>query len=475
LLKHHLGAAAICAALATAVAAPAAQAAGPLVTPSPYAKNLTCEDVGYTTITKFDPPNSGIRSGITLTRVDGSHIDWSSTVPVDAVMVKGGDGGNLYEYPSATFADDNLVTPNNASGGPAGLSHVNFCAGAPRPGIDLEKTVDKAVAYAGETLNYTLTVTNTGNTTLDGVDLGDELCDSDPARSGANAADTSFDAGDVWTYTCSHVVPTGVDEVVNTAKVCYESSNPEVEVPADEKCDEDSVTTPVERIGITVDKTAVEQTAVAGTTVHFTIAVTNTGTTSFVSYTFTDVNCDAVRTGANAGDATFDPGDVWTYSCAMATSVGDTSADNRADAEGTDENGKQAEGTDSASVPLTQPGGSTPDDGSNPGGGVLPGEIVSGRARLRGPSGCVRKAFRASVRGRAIATVRFYVDGRLVKKFTGTRSRYSIKVRPRGLGLGRHRIVARVTFAASSKTSPRTLRLTFRRCAKQAVSPRFTG
>jgi uncharacterized repeat protein (TIGR01451 family) len=486
--KHLWGAPllAACGLVVALLAAPAAQSAS--VTPQEYEKNPSCADFGYTTITKFDPPNSGTKDGITLIRVDGSHIDWTSTVAVDAVLVKGADGGNLYEYPADTFADEDLVTPVNSSGGPAGLSHVEFCTDGqgepgPEPGIDIEKAVDKTVAYPGETLNYTLTVTNTGNTTLAGVDLTDELCDSDPVRSGANAGDAVFDAGDVWTYTCSYVVPSGTSEVENVATVCYESSTPPVEVPAAEKCDSDTVVTPVEQIGIVVVKDAVETTAVAGSTVHFTISVTNTGTTTFVSYEFTDAECDEVRTGANAADTEFNPGDVWTYECAMATQAGQQSAVNNATAKGTDENGREAQGQDGAVIPLTQPetptgntpGGSTPGGSTPEGGGTLPETIASGRARLRGPSGCVKQAFRARVTGRSIASVAFYVDGRLAKKFTGTRASYAYKVHPRRYGLGRHRVVARVTFVAGSGTEPRTLRLTFRRCARGTVAPRFTG
>jgi hypothetical protein len=244
-------------------------------------------------------------------------------------------------------------------------------------------------------------------------------------------------------------------------------------------------------VGITVDKAAVEATAVAGTTVNFTIAVTNTGSTSFVQYTFSDPSCTTVtRTGANAGDTAFDPGDVWTYACTMATQAGQTSADNTATATGTNAEGKSATASDSASIPLTQPattpggvtpGGTTP-AGTAParttpasGGGILPESVVSGRAQLRGPSGCVDTAFRARVTGRSIASVTFYVDGKQLKRISGRRATYAVKVKPRRYGFGRHRVVARVRFVAASGTAPRTLRLTFRRCAQGAVAPRFTG
>jgi uncharacterized repeat protein (TIGR01451 family) len=238
-------------------------------------------------------------------------------------------------------------------------------------------------------------------------------------------------------------------------------------------------------VGITVDKAAVETTAVAGTTVNFTIAVTNTGNTPFVQYTFSDPSCTTLtRTGANAGDTAFDAGDVWTYSCTMATQAGQTSADNTATATGKNAEGKSATASDSASIPLTQPatapggtlpGGTMPTPGATPEGGILPESIASGRARLRGPSGCVHTAFRARVKGRSIASVAFYVDGKLLKRISGRRATYSIKVKPRRYGFGRHRVVARVRFVAASGTTPRTLRLTFRRCAKGVAAPRFTG
>jgi hypothetical protein len=144
------------------------------------------------------------------------------------------------------------------------------------------------------------------------------------------------------------------------------------------------------------------------------------------------------------------------------------SADNTATATGTNSDHKSATDDGAASIPLTQPG--TPQ-----GGGVLPDSIASGIARLRGPSGCVKQAFKASVRGRSIAGVTFYVDGKLAKKFTGTRWVYTIKVNPRRYGFGRHRVVARVTFVAGSGSKARRLPLTFRRCAQGTVAPRFTG
>ena len=113
--------------------------------------------------------------------------------------------------------------------------------------------------------------------------------------------------------------------------------------------------------------------------------------------------------------------------------------------------------------------------GDAPAGGTLPETIVSGIARLNGPSGCVKQAFRARVSGRSIASVGFYMDGKLLKNIAAQRAVYSAKIKPGRLGFGRHKIIARVTFVTGSATSGRTLAMTFRRCAKAAAAPTFTG
>lgn len=49
-------------------------------------------------------------------------FDWSSTYPIDAVIVKGGTGANVYQYNPAVLSDTELFAPDNK-----GISHVTFC------------------------------------------------------------------------------------------------------------------------------------------------------------------------------------------------------------------------------------------------------------------------------------------------------------------------------------------------------------
>ena len=70
----------------------------------------------------------------------------------------------------------------------------------------------------------------------------------------------------------------------------------------------------------------------------------------------------------------------------------------------------------------------------------------------------------------------FFRDGKRIKTITAKPGQRSFKVsvkpaRRRGV----HRITARVVFETGSGTRARTLRLSYQRCARQVVRPRFTG
>lgn len=54
-------------------------------------------------------------------------FDFTSTMPVLAIFMKGGDGGNIYDYrPDGSVNDTQLHTPVNASGKYAAISHVDI-------------------------------------------------------------------------------------------------------------------------------------------------------------------------------------------------------------------------------------------------------------------------------------------------------------------------------------------------------------
>ena len=225
--------------------------------------------------------------------------------------------------------------------------------------------------------------------------------------------------------------------------------------------------------GIDLVKTG-PSTANAGDTVTYFFAVKNTGNVTLTLGAIADDKCSSTPVRkAGETDTSFDPGDTFNFSCTYVVPAGVTSVHNTATVCGeypppqgppmkvcdTDDHEFPVPPPSTPLVPPQGGGTTTPTGGGGTttppaggGGAVLPETIVSGRAGLRGPSGCVYQAFTARVVGRRIARVRFYVDGRLVKTISDRRRVYTAKIRPRGLGLGRHRVVARVRFVAASRT-----------------------
>jgi hypothetical protein len=110
---------------------------------------------------------------------------------------------------------------------------------------------------------------------------------------------------------------------------------------------------------------------------------------------------------------------------------------------------------------------------------VSPARVVPGSAKMKGPRVCTRSnAVAATVSGKRIAKVTFYVDGRKVKTLTkpnGKGGAFKLPINVRKLGYGSHLLIAKVQFAKSSGTKARTLRLSFSRCASAAAQPKFTG
>lgn len=139
----------------------------------------------------------------------------------------------------------------------------------------------------------------------------------------------------------------------------------------------------------------------------------------------------------------------------------------------------------------TPPSGNLPPDSGTPGGGTPGGPPGSGSssgpgagnaagpasARMSGPHGCVGGPFAVRVRGRSIAQVRFFVDGRRRRTVNAKKGRtvFLLRVNPRGQDSSMHRITARVRFSAASGAPARRLRLVYARCSKVAAGPRFTG
>ncbi|GAA3881730.1 hypothetical protein GCM10022381_24970 [Leifsonia kafniensis] len=175
------------------------------------------------------------------------------------------------------------------------------------PGRTLVKSVDKATAVAGETVTYSVTVTNTGQTDLLASSVTDDLtgvlgnATFDGVSSSTRGAAT-YDAttkkltwsGDLLVGQSATVIYSVVVKAIITGSftltnvVCWTDS-PLI-------CDSELTKLP----GRTLDKAVNKTTAAAGDTVMYTVTVTNTGQTDLLASSFTDD-----LTGV-LGNATFD-------------------------------------------------------------------------------------------------------------------------------------------------------------------------
>lgn len=125
-----------------------------IIDPSGPGGNVTCEALGYEFSSarvnyengEFD---ADFPSGIDV-ETDGTFVAWTSTFPIGAVIVKGSDDANVYEYgptplddcEPSEFCDSGLASPINASGSPAGLSNLTFCWDALVGMLEVNKTAN---------------------------------------------------------------------------------------------------------------------------------------------------------------------------------------------------------------------------------------------------------------------------------------------------------------------------------------------
>jgi hypothetical protein len=79
---------------------------------------------------------------VTATGSSATLVDtWTSTIPIDAVIVKAATGAYVYYYDPEVMSGGGLITPNTQdnTGNPAALSHISFCYDYE---LDVNKTAD---------------------------------------------------------------------------------------------------------------------------------------------------------------------------------------------------------------------------------------------------------------------------------------------------------------------------------------------
>jgi len=134
--------------------------------------------------------------------------------------------------------------------------------------MEIEKTADREEMYVGDTANYTITVRNTGNMTLEGVLIEDALL-------GINETVTlSVYPDEGWNYVITGSLQgESVGALVNTAEAMTEETG-----TVEDSWTVDVQERPIEPVyNLSISKSADRSSIRIGQTVNYTIIVTNTG------------------------------------------------------------------------------------------------------------------------------------------------------------------------------------------------------
>ena len=344
----------------------------------------------------------------------------------------------------------------------------------------------------GDTVTYSITVMNTGTADLT-VNVDDQhYCDAG-TLSGPNGEDGVADSlagGANRTYTCTHLITASdPDPLTNTActtgTATLGGATTTLGLEPDTICD--SATVDVFQPGELAGATGSKFQDTNANTVH------DPGEGPLAGFVFyVDYNGNGALDAGEPAAVSGSDGN-WSISGIKpgAYSVRELASPNyTCDAPGTGDackydvtftGGQTAAVGEFGNAPVSQPPAQqvAPDQQSSPPAGqiVLGERITPGRAQLFGPTGCTARAFHARIRGVKIAKVVFTLDGRRIQTLTrkNFRGTFAVRIDPRRLKIGVHRLIAQVTFQRGSATKAKTFRLAFQRCPRALRAPRFTG
>jgi uncharacterized repeat protein (TIGR01451 family) len=237
--------------------------------------------------------------------------------------------------PAASFTNVATVTGDPPVGPPV-TSGDKVPVDIIHPGITIQKDASPTVVRAGDTVTFTITVTNTGDSALRDVDVDDSLAPDCAKHLGALAAKEK------QTYECTMVA--GEADFTNTAAVTgTDPSGRPVTATDDAAVD-------VIHPAVAITKDATPTSVREGDTVTFAITVTNTGDVPLTQVSVVDDQTPACAHTV----ATLDVKAVVAYSC--TTVAGPAGFTNTATVTGLDPTKRPVDAHDDASFTVLHPG-----------------------------------------------------------------------------------------------------------------------
>jgi uncharacterized repeat protein (TIGR01451 family) len=227
--------------------------------------------------------------------------------------VNGADGKNYTSPPITVNAAGTYYwvasyggdSKNSASSTACG--DVNETPLVTKPHISVSKSPDQQTILIGQTANFTIQVTNDGDTTLTDVHVTDALAPGCARTKADIPALASMAPGATVIYTCSLANVTA-----NFTNVAVATGTPPVgpDVSASDTAAVTAVA-PATHPAITIVKNPKSQTITRGGTATFTITVTNTGDVALTDVKVTD----ALSPNCNRTIGTIAPGASVSYTC----------------------------------------------------------------------------------------------------------------------------------------------------------------
>jgi hypothetical protein len=412
--------------------------------------------LGQTVDYQITVRNSG-RVPETLSALTDAHCDPGTLV--------GGPGSNALAPAEATtytcshlltavgpYANEATITASTAGGNPlTGTSNQVVVEVPPKPAFTIEKlerlagaggpfTTGPLTAVSGQTVEYQLAATNTGNEPLALSGFSDEHCD--PGTLAGGPGEVPLAVGARTVYTCTRLL-TGPGAYANQASV---TATPPGGSPVTQRSNivEASVPSSLSpaHASFTIEKlqrlaqlpgnytSQLLAGVPKGDTLAYEVVVRNTGTVALAFSAFTDAHCDPGTIAGGAGAAAVAPGSAVTYTCSHVMRG-------------------EKRYVNEATITGTAPGQPAITQVSNQ---VEAREAVlackTTTLKLRGASGPKRGPFTAQVIVAGIGRVTLYLDGRKLKVLTAAQakaSRLEVKIDPRRLAYGGHRVTARAS------------------------------
>lgn len=208
------------------------------VVPELVAGNPSCEDLGYDFFFKSDSNESGLfviddaGNEIVVVVTAGTFVEWTSTIGIDVVIVKGGPNANSYVYdpPTESLGDSGLAAPPNTQSAPTddfyGLSHVEFC-------FDYEVVVTKD-ASTSLTRTWDWTIEKSADQTELTLSAGQSFLVNYDVAVDATATDSDWAVSGTITIQNPAPVPATVTDVTDVISLLGEA-----DIPATVDCPED--------------------------------------------------------------------------------------------------------------------------------------------------------------------------------------------------------------------------------------------